>query len=662
MIRGILYVLITAPLWAGVHLWEVEGMKAWSEGKGEAIRIGERGLTLGDNWKKIKPLEEPFILSACRDDKGNLYVGTGNEGKLYRWNGKDWELLGDLEEESIITLTWWKGSLYLATGGESHIYQWDQKTLKKLKNPQGFTHVLVGAEEGLVAATREPAGIYLWQKGEWQRLRKIEAKGVIALAPGKEGKLYFGTQKPALVGMIQMKTKKMQVFWEEEMDEITLLAPTPKGELYYVASEMTEESKNKEKTKAQTCQLGRISPQGIREALKTFSDRFYLALYYHPKDHTLWLGRASDGLVDIFQDGNLFEAADLEDQAIVYVDDGVLLTQEAGALYQKREASEGTYISKVLDAKVPSRFGKVTWIGEGEVYLRSGFQKEPNATWQAWQGPCQTKGCSYPLMGRYAQFKVVLKKGQTLERLTWAYGDINLPPKIKTLEVLDPGVIYLKRSYAPQNVVIEATNPDRYGIFTTLTPPPEEAKNHKGGKKAFKKGYRTLQWEVEDPNGDECAFSLYYQKEGQKAWKKVFTDSRELRFSFDTQTLPDGWYRFKLRVTDEPAHANREALTAEKITPRILVDNHPPEVSIEDKKGRVEIHIQDALSPIIQIEVSVDGEKWKKLLPSDGLLDDLEEKVAYDLTPYGSGKHTLVVRVMDYFYNVTTRDKEVRIP
>ena len=51
-----------------------------------------------------------------------------------------------------------------------------------------------------------------------------------------------------------------------------------------------------------------------------------------------------------------------------------------------------------------------------------------------------------------------------------------------TLAVADPAVVYITGSYPPSPQVVESTNPDEYGIFTSLDSPREK---NEPGKKVF---------------------------------------------------------------------------------------------------------------------------------------------------------------------------------
>ena len=83
------------------------------------------------------------------------------------------------------------------------------------------------------------------------------------------------------------------------------------------------------------------------------------------------------------------------------------------------------------------------------------------------------------------------------------------------MAVQDPAVVFISSAYPSAPQVVEATNPDEYGIFTSLDNPRERA-NAEQGKRMFRKGFRTVTWRASDDNGDTLRYSLSFRAEGQR--------------------------------------------------------------------------------------------------------------------------------------------------
>ena len=87
-------------------------------------------------------------------------------------------------------------------------------------------------------------------------------------------------------------------------------------------------------------------------------------------------------------------------------------------------------------------------------------------------------------------------------------------PVIDTVAVQDPAVVFITGNYPASPQVVEATNPDEYGIFTSLDNPREK---NEPGKKVYRKGYRTVTWRAHDDNGDNLRYSVSFRPKGSCA-------------------------------------------------------------------------------------------------------------------------------------------------
>jgi hypothetical protein len=208
--------------------------------------------------------------------------------------------------------------------------------------------------------------------------------------------------------------------------------------------------------------------------------------------------------------------------------------------------------------------------------------------------------------------------------------------------------VYISSAYPSSPQVVEATNPDENGIFTSLDSPREK---NEPGKKVFRKGFRTITWRAHDDNGDSIRYSLAFRPNGSGKWLRLRDDLDENQFNFDTSQMPDGTYELRLVATD--ARDNPEnPLTDTKEGVEFQVDNTPPQISFTTGGSDVVIHVTDKMSPIGRVEYSVDAQKWIRIQPVDGISDSPDE--TYKL-PRGSvaGKF-VIVRAVDGFYNVAT--------
>jgi hypothetical protein len=196
--------------------------------------------------------------------------------------------------------------------------------------------------------------------------------------------------------------------------------------------------------------------------------------------------------------------------------------------------------------------------------------------------------------------------------------------------------------------VVEATNPDEFGIFTSLD---ESADRSAPGKKYFRRGYRTVSWKASDPNGDLLRYDLKFRRLGSGEWLRLRDNIEETQLNFDTSQLPDGRYEIRLVASD--GRSNPEAaLTDAHEGVELLVDNTAPRITSSVEGSDIRIRVSDELSPIAKAEYSVDAQKWIPLIPEDGIADGTEESFRILATSV-DGKF-VVVRALDVFYNVAT--------
>ena len=251
---------------------------------------------------------------------------------------------------------------------------------------------------------------------------------------------------------------------------------------------------------------------------------------------------------------------------------------------------------------------------------------------------------------RFLQWKVRMaadgQKVPVVRRTEAAYRNRNAAPVIESLQVLDPSEV-LARSASGGSNVFEASTPDEKGIFTSL----EEAKSEGAPRKLYRKGYRTLQWKASDPDGDTLVYELEFRPVSGKKWVSLKKELRETFYSFDSTSLPDGEYLFRVTASDAEANPGEGKSVSRESSPA-RIDNTPPVIrQISAAPGVFEFEAVDSASPISEAEYSVDAKKWTRVEPKDGLNDSTRETYAIRLPAEARGGY-LLVRVVDSSRNV----------
>ncbi len=108
-------------------------------------------------------------------------------------------------------------------------------------------------------------------------------------------------------------------------------------------------------------------------------------------------------------------------------------------------------------------------------------------------------------------------------------------------------------------------------------------------------------------------------------WILLRKDINETFYAFDTTSLPDGDYVFRLIASDADANPDDPKTTSRDSAP-IRIDNTPPVIRrLEGSEGILRFEAADAASPILEAEYSVDAKEWVHVEPEDGLSDSPTE-------------------------------------
>ncbi len=311
----------------------------------------------------------------------------------------------------------------------------------------------------------------------------------------------------------------------------------------------------------------------------------------------------------------------------------LVTTTNSGAVYRMENASSthAEYRSVAKDVEHFSHFGHYRIegddVGGGRVAIafRSGNTKTPDSTWTPWSAASsQPQGSVNVAPGRYVQWKMTMPDpaaAVAIDSVTVGYINRNVAPVIDAVSVLDPGVVMVSSAYPSSPQVLEATNPDEYGIFTSLDNPRP---TQEPGKKMFRKGFRTIVWRAHDDNGDNLRYSLSFRPKGSEKWLRLRDNLDETEMNFDTSQLPDGKYELRIMASDAldnpemPLNDTREGID-------FVVDNAAPSITVTPETGDVVIRVTDKLSTIGKVEYSTDAQKWTRLVPTDGIADSSDE-------------------------------------
>jgi hypothetical protein len=336
-------------------------------------------------------------------------------------------------------------------------------------------------------------------------------------------------------------------------------------------------------------------------------------------------------------------------------------------------ARRGEMLSAALDARRIARFGALRWTGEargGRVTLaaRTGNTDPPDTTWSAWQGADASDGSARPALApaRYLQWRLSLEGGEPqVASVEVAYREQNQPPRVEDLVVAPQGGGFREGELTPRTESITQTLPGGQKVEYSM--PGASTPRALRELPAWARGLRTVQWRGVDPNGDVLRYRVEARREPDGAWFKLGEDLTDAAFTWDTDALPDGRYRLRVRADDQNGNAVGEALTGEALSRPFTLDNTPPAVTALEARPEpraivVSGRAEDAASPLSRLEVAVDDGPWRALSPEGGLTDEGVHAFRARLADIEPGEHSVSVRAVDLAGNAATRAARLTVP
>lgn len=712
---------LVAPAQAvNTAVWKETSWEQFVTGEIDNVSLSTPGeISLAPDIEVVFNSNENYLWSLIQDEKGNLYAGSGSDGIVYRIDADgEHTVLYDSSESEVHSLALDENNnLYVGTAPRGIIYRITPKgevsVFKDLDDP--YIWVLLFDQEGnLYAGTGDRGKIYkITPAGEVIAFYESNQKHILALLLTREGFFIAGSEPDGIIYKISSEGTA-SVLYEAEESEIHCLVEDGKGNIYAGTAEGGMGKKRPRKNKqpvlggvpragagtaladfiAQVGQQAPAGPPGETAAAATVRptaapvarntiykitpEGLVRDILRLPQTLFLDLLVDSDGnvLAGTGNDGKLYRISPKEEVAIVSecsesqiltllaVNNGDIYftTGNNGKVFKllSSYAARGTFESSVYDTRLLSQWGAVSWNSsslEGTAVtfsIRTGNTSKPDSTWSAWSSECEVReGTPVPSPpARFIQYRATLTTSQPeltpiLYDITLSYQSYNQPPSIISISVSANGLA------------------ERSGVGGTASAPPPPQANETGAIRNSKK--ITLNWRASDPNNDRLIYNLYFRGEEEVAWKKLEEEWESAAYTWDTESVPDGYYLVKLVASDSLANPPALSHEVEKVSQPFLIDNTAPVVKItsygNDREDNYLIkgEVFDTGSYVYSLEYSVDAEEWVPLLPADGIADGHREDFTISLSALTEEEHTLVVRARDAVGNVGAGKTVLRV-
>ncbi|HEY2907051.1 MAG TPA: hypothetical protein VGJ29_14205 [Vicinamibacterales bacterium] len=211
------------------------------KGDVENLSIDSQGqLVLGPATELVYETAAPFLWSITAGADGSIFVGTGNEGKVYKIDpqGKGSLFFDAAELEVHAMAPAPDGGLFVATSPDGKIYKVDRNgTGVPFFEPEAkyIWALATDAKGTLYAGTGEKGIVYkIGPDGKGAPFYNTRATHATALAFDKRGNLIVGTGSPGKVLRIDADGKAF-VLLDSPFQEIRSLHVDDKGSVYVAA-------------------------------------------------------------------------------------------------------------------------------------------------------------------------------------------------------------------------------------------------------------------------------------------------------------------------------------------------------------------------------------------------------------------------------------------
>lgn len=221
--------------------FQVDTQTDFLKGDVENLEIDSHGrLMLGPATELVYETSAPFVWSLVPGTDGSLFVGTGNEGKVFKVDadgtGKLFFQASELEAHALVAAP--DGGLYVGTSPDGKIYKVDRNGKGTTFFDPGEKYIwalAVDKSGNVYAGTGEKGVVYrITPDGKGAPFYKTSATHAIALAFDPSGNLIVGTESPGRVLRIDPNGKAF-VLLDSPFQEIRAIRVDAKGMIYAAA-------------------------------------------------------------------------------------------------------------------------------------------------------------------------------------------------------------------------------------------------------------------------------------------------------------------------------------------------------------------------------------------------------------------------------------------
>ncbi|MBM3802206.1 MAG: hypothetical protein FJW26_07820 [Acidimicrobiia bacterium] len=428
--------------------WNTDSFAEFSKGTLKGLSLNADGqLSLSPKFDSVFDSDQALIWSAVVDNKKNVFVGTGHDGKVFKVDASGTSsLFFDSAELDVLALALdSEQTLYAATSPDGKIYKVssDGKASVFFDPEDKFVWDLVFDRKGnLFAATGNKGRIYkVGKDGKGEVFYDSGQSNIITLAIDDAGNVVAGSDPDGYLYRISADGKPFVVY-DSAMREIHKVQLDSKGTIYFVAvngagggsipepkisgseaisadsvsvsvsisgasdSKATIEEPvpfkppsgrgSRRDSSGQKSGIFRVAPDNSVEALWTSDSETIYGLHLRA-DNSLLFSTGNKGRIYLLRSNKKFNLLleTTEEQTTKLVPAGsdiFACTSNLAKIYRLGSvvSTQGSYESEVKDTQGVSTWGSLHWratVPEGaslKIHTRSGNTKKPDKSWSDW--------------------------------------------------------------------------------------------------------------------------------------------------------------------------------------------------------------------------------------------------------------------------------------
>src|SRR6516164_7511860 len=222
------------------QLWEIRTYDDFRKGKLTNLSLtSDDELILAPKFDTVFNTEQTLVWSTVADSKGNVYLGTGHDGKIFKVDssGKG-AMLVDLTELDVLALAVdSKDVLYAGTSPDGKVYKIENGVAKEFFDPKAkYIWSLVFDKQGrLLVGTGDKGVIYrVTPDGQGSVFYDTDETHIVTMAIDNDGNVIAGGDPKGYIYRI-MPAGKAFVLYDSSMREIHSVAVAPNGTIYAAA-------------------------------------------------------------------------------------------------------------------------------------------------------------------------------------------------------------------------------------------------------------------------------------------------------------------------------------------------------------------------------------------------------------------------------------------